>query len=61
MNEELERVEKETPECAEFVPSPTWKRVVAWVLFAIVVLGIITWLLNIACPGWIEAVKAKLL
>lgn len=61
MNEELERVEKETPERTEFVPSPTWKRVTAWVLFAVVVLGIITWLLNIAWPGWIEAVKAKLL
>ena len=33
---------QETPEApqSEFVPSPKWKRVLAWVLFAIVVLGI---------------------
>ena len=35
-------------------PSPTWKRVLAWVLFAIVVLGIASWLLNIAVPEWPE-------
>ena len=40
-----------------FVPSAPWKRVLAWVLFAVVVLGLATWLLNIANPGWIETVK----
>ena len=43
---------------APFVPSPKWKRVLAWVFFVIVVLGIITWLLNIACHEWIASVKA---
>ena len=38
----------------EFIPSPKWKRVLAWVLFAIVVLGIASWLLNIAVPEWPE-------
>ena len=41
-----------------FVPSAPWKRVLAWVLFAVVVLGLATWLLNIANPGWIETVKS---
>lgn len=40
-----------------FVPSAPWKRALAWALFAVMVLGIATWLLNIANPGWIEAVK----
>ena len=45
---------QETPEApqSEFVPSP--KCVLAWVLFAIVVLGIASWLLNIAVPEWPE-------
>ena len=45
-------------EKAPFTPSPKWKRVLAWVLFAIVVLGIVTWLLNMAFPEWIGAAKA---
>lgn len=40
----------------EFIPSPKWKRVLAWVLFGIVTLGVITWLLNIAMPDWTERV-----
>lgn len=40
-----------------FVPSAPWKRALAWALFAVVVLGLATWLLNIANPGWIETVK----
>ncbi|MBQ3356928.1 MAG: hypothetical protein IJG45_07455 [Oscillospiraceae bacterium] len=48
--------EEKTP----FVPSPKWKRVLAWTLFVIVVLGIVTWLLNMAFPTWIDAVKAWL-
>lgn len=38
----------------EFIPSPKWKRVFAWVLFGIVVLGICCWLLNIAVPEWAD-------
>ena len=53
---ETEIVEEEVK--APFVPSPRWKRVLAWVFFVVVVLGIITWLLNIAFPAWIADVKA---
>lgn len=49
-----ETVEEKEP----FVPSPTSKRVFAWILFAIVILGIISWLLSIAFPGWTETVRA---
>ena len=55
-NNETEIVE--TEEKAPFTPSPRWKRILAWTLFVIVVLGIITWLLNMAFPEWIDAVKA---
>ena len=55
-NNETEIVEEEVK--APFVPSPKWKRVLAWVFFVIVVLGIVTWLLNIAFPEWIADVKA---
>lgn len=60
MTEENEILTEEMPEKAKapFVPSPAWKRTVAWVLFAIVALGIVSWLLNMAYPGWIDAVKA---
>ena len=40
-----------------FEPSPKWKRVLAWVLFVIVCLGIVCWLLGIAYPNWIESAK----
>lgn len=53
MAEETEDLEEKEP----FVPSPKWKRVTAWVLFGLMVLGIITWLLNIAYPQWIDVVK----
>ena len=43
-----------------FVPSAPWKRALAWILFAVMVIGIGCWLLNIAYPGWIEIVKAWL-
>ncbi|MGN1307887.1 MAG: hypothetical protein ACI4V3_09490 [Faecousia sp.] len=49
-----EAVEEKEP----FVPSPTSKRVLAWILFVIVFLGIVSWLLSIAFPGWIETVRA---
>lgn len=59
-NNETEIIEEAEPQeqKAPFVPSPKWKRVLAWVLFVIVVLGVITWLLNIAFPEWIGTVKA---
>lgn len=44
-----------------FVPSSKSKRVFAWILFVIVLLGIVTWLLNIAYPMWIEQVRAWVL
>lgn len=47
----------ETP-AEPYVPSPKWKRVLAWVLFGIVCVGIILWLLGIARPEWIETVKS---
>lgn len=51
--EELD-IREETKE--PFVPSPRWKRVMAWCLFAIVMLGIVFWLLGIAEPHWTEKV-----
>lgn len=56
-NEIIETAEPEEQQ-APFVPSPRWKRVLAWTLFVLVVLGIITWLLNIAFPSWVDSVKA---
>ncbi len=41
----------------EYVPSPRWKRVMAWVLFGIMCVAIVLWLLNIAFPTWIDAIK----
>lgn len=50
-NRNVETVEE------EYVPSPKWKRVMAWVLFGIMCVAIVLWLLNIACPTWIDTVK----
>lgn len=58
---EEEIAAQETAEKEPFVPSSTSKRVLAWILFVIVFLGIVTWLLNIAFPDWIEAVRAWVL
>ena len=52
---ETEIVEEEAK--APFTPSPRWTRVFAWVLAVIITLGVITWLLNMAFPEWIDAVK----
>ena len=52
--EDLPHPEDQVP---AFVPSPRWKRVLAWVLFAIVAAGIIFWLLGIANPNWVEQVR----
>lgn len=60
-NEELraeEAAAEEVEEKGPFVPSSTSKRVFAWILFAIVFLGIVSWLLSIACPDWVESVRA---
>ena len=50
MNEENNVVE-------EYIPSPKWKRVMAWILFGIVCAGIVCWLLSIAYPNWIDSTK----
>ncbi len=41
----------------EYVPSPKWKRIMAWILLAIVCIGIAFWLVGIAYPNWIESAK----
>lgn len=56
MSEDME-VSRQEEEKQPFIPSPTWKRVGAWILFGIVILGIITWLLNMAFPQWIDGLK----
>ncbi len=56
--ENTETEESAVEEKEPFVPSPTSKRVFAWILFVIVLLGIVSWLLSIAFPGWIETVRA---
>ena len=57
-NEEIRTEETAAEEKEPFVPSSTSKRVFAWILFAIVFLGIVSWLLSIACPDWVESVRA---
>lgn len=59
MNEErMELHEQEQQEIVEekapFEPSPRWKRVLAWIMVAIVSLGVINWLISIAYPQWPE-------
>ena len=56
--ENTETEESAVEEKEPFVPSPTSKRAFAWILFVIVLLGIVSWLLSIAFPGWIETVRA---
>ncbi len=51
---------QEEQEKKPFVPSSRGKRILAWVLFAVMILGICTWLLNIAYPEWIDVVKSWL-
>ncbi len=56
-----ELLEKETvEEKAPFEPSPRWKRICAWVLVSIVVLGVANWLISIAYPQWPEMIKGLL-
>ena len=58
MNENMEEMIVEE-EKEPYVPSPKWKRVAAWILFGIVVLGIICWLFNIAVPEWPELLRGS--
>ncbi len=53
-NMEMESLPQEEllEEKEPFTPSPKWKRVVAWILFGIVMLGVINWLVSIAYPEW---------
>lgn len=58
--ENRDMVEQEGQEEEVFVPSPRWKRIGAWVLFAIVIVSLGTWLVSIAFPEWIAGIKAWL-
>lgn len=53
MNEENNIVEEQEV----YVPSPKWKRIIAWILFAIFCVGIVFWLLGIAYPNWIDSAR----
>ena len=55
--ENTETEEAAVEEKEPFVPSSTSKRIFAWILFVIVILGIVSWLLNMAFPEWIETVR----
>ena len=57
-NRDLIELEEQEEQETVFVPSPRWKRIGAWILFAIVIVALGTWLVGIAFPGWIEVVKA---
>ena len=56
MQVEQEIVEEKPP----FEPSPRWKRICAWILVAIVGVGMINWLISIAYPQWPEMIKGLL-
>ncbi|MBR4308327.1 MAG: hypothetical protein IKT58_01895 [Oscillospiraceae bacterium] len=51
-NKPVEQEELQAEEVSEFEPSPKWKRVMAWILFGIMVVAIINWLVSIAYPQW---------
>lgn len=55
---EEKEVLEQTPETEKepFVPSSRGRRVLAWVLFGIVAVGVIFWLIGIAEPQWTEKV-----
>lgn len=55
-NEVLPEVQEEAK--PEYIPSPRWKRIAAWVLFGIVLIGIALWLLGIARPEWPDIVRS---
>lgn len=56
--ENRDMMEQEGQEEQVYVPSSRGKRIGAWILFAIVILSLITWLLSIAFPGWVDGVKS---
>ncbi len=51
-NKPLRQEESPVEESSYFEPSPKWKRVLAWILFGIVILGTVNWLISIAFPHW---------
>ena len=56
-----EQLDTDLPEeKPSFEPSPRRKRIVAWILCAIVVLGVINWLITIAYPQWPEFIRGLL-
>ena len=61
MKKDLEELQEEpVEEKAPFEPSPRWKRICAWILVVIVVIGVINWLISIAYPQWPEFIKGLL-
>ena len=57
MNEEKKELEEQVEEefleeTPHFEPAPRWKRIGAWILLVIVILGVINWLISIAYPHW---------
>lgn len=52
----LDLPQQSEEEKTEYIPSPRWKRILAWVLFAVVAVGIGLWLLDIARPEWPDTV-----
>ncbi len=55
-----ELTEELTEERAPFEPAPKWKRICAWIMVTIVVIGVINWLISIAYPQWPEFIKGLL-
>lgn len=53
-----ESAPQETPtaEKEPYVPSSRGRRVFAWILFGIMVVGTVLWLLGIADPNWTEKI-----
>ncbi len=59
--EAQELLDEETvEERAPFEPSPRWKRICAWIMVTVVILGVVNWLISIACPQWPEFIKGLL-
>lgn len=62
--EHEERLEQELSEeellAAPSAPAEKWRRVLAWVLIGVMLCAIACWLLNIAFPNWIEALRGWL-
>ncbi len=54
MKKEIKELLDEAPveEKPPFEPAPLWKRICAWILAAVVFVGVINWLISIAYPQW---------